>query len=395
MRGNEQSNEEETDKTSYWNWIESPLIGENKDLDISRGTGSLPRESFMGNDLFVTSKLIYETYQDVANSIKFLKAGPREMLFCDPRKAKVCIVTCGGLCPGLNVVIRELVMCLYYNYEVKDIYGIKWGFKGIYTDVEQNWIKLNPKRVKYIHKDGGTMLGSSRGGFDADKMLDSLVKRGITQVYVIGGDGTHRGINALMKRAIERDIVMSFAGVPKTIDNDIPLIDFSFGFNTSVEIASNMIAAAHVDATSMVNGVGVVKLMGRYAGFIACDASIAHNEVDFCIIPELPYELAGPNGLFSAIVERVKRDGHCVIVVAEGAEEGLINPNEKITKVEKRDGSGNLIYDDIGTYLEKAIIEYAKEEAKMQFNVNAIDPTYAIRSVPANAGDTLLCTQLA
>ena len=211
------------------------------DLNIFGGSHFLPENSFIENDSFVTSKLLYETYNDVTNSIKFMKAGPREWLFCDPRKAKVCIVTCGGLCPGLNVVIRELVMCLHYNYEVREIYGIKWGYKGIYTDVDQNWIPLDPKRVKYIHKEGGTILGSSRGGFDADKMLDSLVSKGITQVYVIGGDGTHRGINELIKRAVERDIVISFAGIPKTIDNDIPLIDHSFGFNTSVEIASNMI----------------------------------------------------------------------------------------------------------------------------------------------------------
>jgi len=132
-------------------------------------------------------------------------------------------------------------MTLYYNYEVKEIYGVKWGYKGFYTDVDKNWIKLTPSVVKYIHKEGGTMLGSSRGGFDADKILDSLVARGINMVYVIGGDGTHRGINALMKRALERDIVISLAGVPKTIDNDIPLIDYSFGFNTSVEIAEKMI----------------------------------------------------------------------------------------------------------------------------------------------------------
>ena len=365
------------------------------ETSVFGGAHSLPHESFIDNDSFVTSKLLYETYNDINNSIKFLKAGPREHLFTDPRKAKVCIVTCGGLCPGLNVVIRELVMCLWYNYEVRDIFGIKWGYKGFYTDIDQNWIKLDPQRVKYIHKDGGTMLGSGRGGFEADKMLDSLVSQGITQVYVIGGDGTHRGINALIKRAAERDIVISFAGIPKTIDNDIPLIDHSFGFNTSVEVATRMIQAAYVDAKSQFNGVGVVKLMGRYAGFIAHAASLANNEVDFCIIPELPYELSGPNGLLNAIVKRVKQDGHCVVVVAEGAEEGLINPAERLTKEFKHDAAGNRIYDDILACIEPAIIEFAQNEHKMKVNVSAIDPTYAIRSVQANAGDTLLCSQLA
>ncbi len=202
-------------------------------------------------------------------------------------------MTCGGLCPGLNVVIRELFMSLHYNYEVSEVFGIKWGYKGFYTDVEKNWIKLTPEVVKNIHKEGGTILGSSRGGFDADKIIDSLLEKHITQVYIIGGDGTHRGINALQQRAIERKVVISFIGIPKTIDNDIPLIDFSFGFHTSVEIATKMIDAALVEAKSVMNGVGLVKLMGRYSGFIAMQASLANNSVDFCLVPELPFELMG------------------------------------------------------------------------------------------------------
>lgn len=158
----------------------------------------------MAEDSFVTANKMYTTFHDIAESIKFIKAGPRDSLFCNPQKIAACIVTCGGLCPGLNVVIREIFMALHYNYEVKEIYGVKWGYKGFYTDVDKNWIRLKPDLVKNIHKEGGTILGSSRGGFDADKILDSLVARGINHVYIIGGDGTHRGIDALVKRAIER-----------------------------------------------------------------------------------------------------------------------------------------------------------------------------------------------
>lgn len=229
----------------------------------------MPRDAFIQDDCFVTSSPEYESYWDVAQSVKFIKAGPRADIISNPTDTKVCIVTCGGLCPGLNVVIRELFMCLHYNYEVKEVYGIKWGYKGFYTDVEQNWIPLTPDVVKNIHKEGGTILGSSRGGFDADKIIDSLLERKITQVFVIGGDGTHRGINELQKKVIERKAVISFIGIPKTIDNDIPLIDFSFGFHTSVEVAAKMIDAALVEAKSVMNGVGLVKLMGRYSGFIA------------------------------------------------------------------------------------------------------------------------------
>lgn len=217
----------------------------------------------------MTAKDTYSSYWDIAQAIKFIKAGPRPDIFSNPAKTKVCIVTCGGLCPGLNVVIRELFMCLHYNYKVDEVYGIKWGYKGFYTDVEKNWLRLSTDVVKNIHKDGGTILGSSRGGFDADKILDSLLAKQITQVYIIGGDGTHRGINALQQRAFERKVVISFIGVPKTIDNDIPLIDFSFGFHTSVEVAAKMVKAASTEAKSVMNGVGLVKLMGRYSGFIA------------------------------------------------------------------------------------------------------------------------------
>lgn len=352
----------------------------------------LGRDSFVTNEYFVTARDTYNSYWDIDESAKFIKAGPRVDLFTDPRKTKACIVTCGGLCPGLNVVIRELYMCLHYNYEVSDIYGIRWGYKGFYTDVDKNWVKLTSDMVKNIHKEGGTILGSSRGGFDGDKILDSLISNEITHCFIIGGDGTHRGVHALQARAIERNNVISFIGVPKTIDNDIPLIDYSFGFHTSVEVAAKMVDRALLEAKSVMNGVGLVKLMGRYSGFIAMSASLANNSVDFCLVPELPFELTGPNGLYEQVIKRVKEQGHCLVVVAEGAEEGLLTG--KITQVEKKDGSGNLIYDDIGSYLEKEIAAYALSR-QISLAVSFIDPTYAIRSVAASAGDTLLCTKLA
>lgn len=211
----------------------------------------------MQDDAFVIALKDHSTMKEVVHSLKFLKGGPREYVFFDPKKVRAAIVTCGGLCPGLNVVIREVVMSLHFNYEAQEIWGVKWGYKGFYSkkteeDGQQSdfWEKLTPSNVKNIHKLGGTMLGSSRGGFQADKILDSIVARGINQVYIIGGDGTHRGINELMKRSQERKMVVSFIGIPKTIDNDIPIIDYSFGFNTSCEIASRMIEAAYVEATN-------------------------------------------------------------------------------------------------------------------------------------------------
>ena len=323
-----------------------------------------------------------------------MRAGPFEKIFIDPSRVKAAIVTCGGLCPGLNTVIRGLVMTLN-NYKINTVYGIRWGYKGFYTDKEKNWMALTPEVVKNIHKQGGTILGSSRGGFEAEKILDSLKESEINMVFVIGGDGTHRGIDALIKAAIERGQVIQIIGVPKTIDNDIPLIDNSFGYNTSVEVAARMVERCQAQATSVKNGVGLIKVMGRYSGFIAMGASLTNNEVDFCLIPELPFEILGENGVMANIIKRVQKQGSCLVVVAEGAEEGMINQAESITANKAVDGSGNQAFDDIGEALEKLIPMYGKQYHQIDLNVVYIDPTYAIRSVRSNATDTLLCTKLA
>lgn len=232
---------------------ESPLVGENLKKDISQGSRYIPKDSFIYEQAFVIYNIETQalkekiaraentTLKDIVVSTKFLKAGPRHDIFFAPEETKVCIVTCGGLCPGLNTVIRELVMSLWFNYEVRDIYGIKWGYKGFYTDTDVNWQKLTPSDVSMIHKKGGTILGSSRGGFDGDKILDELIKKDINMCFIIGGDGTHRGIYHLSTMAIERGLNISFAGIPKTIDNDIPIIDQSFGFETSCAVAAEMI----------------------------------------------------------------------------------------------------------------------------------------------------------
>jgi 6-phosphofructokinase 1 len=348
----------------------------------------------MNEDAFVIATRNQSTMKEVLHSLKFLKAGAREHVYFDPKQVRAAIVTCGGLCPGLNVVIREIVMSLYYNYEAKEIWGVKWGYKGFYSG-DDNWMRLDPKVVKNIHKQGGTILGSSRGGFDGEKILAALSERGINQVYVIGGDGTHRGVNALIQKAIEKKLMISFVGIPKTIDNDIPLIDSSFGFNTSCEVAARMIEAAYVEATNAQNGVGLIKLMGRYSGFIARNAALSNGNVDICLVPELSFELGGEKGLYETILARVRQQGHCVVVVAEGAEEGLINPHEHITKNPRRDDSNNVIFDDIGKFLKEEIVKYAKEQHKMSLTLKYIDPTYAIRSVNSNAVDTIMCAKLA
>jgi 6-phosphofructokinase 1 len=307
----------------------------------------------------------------------------------NPMDAKVAIVTCGGLCPGLNVVIRELVMTLYYNYGTREVYGVKDGYMGFYS--ENSIVKLTPKDVVDIHNLGGTILRTSRGGWDLQKIANSIDEHQFTQVYIIGGDGTHRGILALVEEFGKRSRAVSFVGVPKTIDNDIPLIDKSFGFDTAVEEAQRAINSADVEANSAAYGIGLVKLMGRNSGFIALHSAIANRDVNLCLIPEAKYELNGDTGIYNYIYERLQMKGHSVIVVAEGASSGC---SDETLISAGTDASGNPILYDIGSHIKKGLVSYCKAKG-METTLKYIDPTYMIRTVPAQASDKVLCATLA
>jgi 6-phosphofructokinase 1 len=326
----------------------------------------------------------------------FLTAGPVEKVFWDPRQVRAAIVTCGGLCPGLNTVIREIVMCMHYVYKVPvgNVFGIPGGYKGFY---EKEWRVLTPTNVSEIHAQGGTILGSSRGEGEMDKMLDALQAKQISILYVIGGDGTHRGALAILKAAQARNMRLSVAGVPKTIDNDIPVIDKSFGFDTAVEQAVQPISCAHTEARAAKNGIGLVKLMGRHAGFIALYASMASRDVNVTLIPEAPWRMAT---LLKFLEDRLSYKDHCLIVVAEGAEsvemkEMKEEAARKGEAVVRKDESGNVLHDDIGLYLKDAINNHFKNVVKQPCNLKYIDPSYIIRSSPPNASDSNLCTALA
>ncbi|XWS17676.1 hypothetical protein CRYUN_Cryun33cG0088100 [Craigia yunnanensis] len=300
-----------------------------------------------------------------------------------------CIVTCGGLCPGINTVIREIVCGLYHMYGVRKILGIDGGYRGFYA---KNTINLTPKVVNDIHKRGGTFLGTSRGGHDTSKIVDRIQYRGINQVYIIGGDGTQRGAAVIFEEIRRRGLKVAVAGIPKTIDNDIPVIDKSFGFDTAVEEAQRAINAAHVEAESIENGIGLVKLMGRYSGFIAMYATLASRDVDCCLIPESPFYLEGSGGLYEFIKKRLKENGHTVIVIAEGAGQDLFS--ESLQSMDQQDASGNKLLQDIGLWLTHRIKEHFAKK-KMPINLKYIDPTYMIRAIPGIASDNIYCTLLA
>jgi len=258
----------------------------------------------------------------VQKSQAYVRAGPRRELHFNPRTVNAAIVTCGGLCPGLNNVIREITNTLYHLYDIKGkVYGIRGGYKGFY-DERYPPVELTPELVENIHHDGGTVLSSSRGGFDLVKILDFIRSKKIRQLYVIGGDGTHRGAFAIHEGCMEAKMDVSVAGIPKTIDNDVDYIDRSFGFASAVEAAQGAIRSAKTEATcNLPNGIGIVKLMGRSAGFIAVHATLGSGDVDFCLVPEVPIVLEGEKGCLPHLMRRVKRKGFAVIVVAEGAGE--------------------------------------------------------------------------
>ncbi|KAJ4768527.1 ATP-dependent 6-phosphofructokinase [Rhynchospora pubera] len=327
--------------------------------------------------------------KDTSRGVHFRRAGPRQKVYFESDEVLPCIVTCGGLCPGLNTVIRELVCGLNHMYNVTHVLGIEAGYKGFYS---KNTVELTPKSVNDIHKRGGTVIGTSRGGHDTVKIVDNIEDRGINQVFIIGGDGTQKGASDIYKEIRRRGLKVAVVGIPKTIDNDIAVIDKSFGFDSAVTEAQRAINAAHVEAESMENGIGLVKLMGRYSGFIAMYATLASRDVDCCLIPESPFYLEGKGGLFEFMEKRLKENGHMVLVVAEGAGQKLIA--QSVHSMGTTDESGNRLLLDIGIWLSEKIKEHFSKK-RMTINLKYIDPTYMIRAIPSNASDNVYCTLLA
>jgi 6-phosphofructokinase 1 len=312
--------------------------------------------------------------------------GPRDLIYFEPRGLRVGIVTCGGLCPGLNNVIRGLVLELADNYGISDILGFRNGYQGLVGGGEP--VPLTPSLVAGIHGHGGTFLGTSRGGQDTGEIVATLARLAVSVLFVLGGDGTLRGAQEIADEAAARGVVLSVIGIPKTIDNDIPYIDHSFGFQTAFARAADSIAAAHTEASSTPDGVGLVKLMGRHSGFIACYAALANHDADCVLIPEVPVRLDGPGGFLAFIRRRVQRHGHAVIVVAEGAGQDLTGAGAG------RDASGNARLADIGGLLrERMLADFAAAGAPL--SLRYVDPGYAIRSVAANAYDAVFCLRLA
>ena len=326
---------------------------------------------------------------DAPDAVTFEMAGPRERLFFDPPRTTAGIVTCGGLCPGLNDVIRSLVMELTHRYGVNNVYGFRYGYEGLIPRYGHTPMVLKPDSMDAIHAFGGTILGTSRGPQDVPEMVNFLEEMDVDILFVVGGDGSLRGANEISLEIRRRGQSKSVIGIPKTIDNDIMYLDKSFGFETAFAEAVKAVTCAHVESLGSRNGVGLVKLMGRDSGFIACFAALAGSVVNFVLIPEVRFDLDGPRGLLEALYYRVARRKHAVIVVAEGAGQHLMQAGTHGV-----DASGNMRQADIGIFLKDRIGAFFKER-HMECNLKYIDPSYTIRSVPASPQDNVYCSRLA
>jgi 6-phosphofructokinase 1 len=319
----------------------------------------------------------------------FELAGPHEHIFHDPAWSRAAILTAGGLCPGLNHVIKGIVEILSFDYGIKTIYGIRYGYRGLAARHNLTPMMLDTEVVDTIHTLGGTILGSSRGQQDTGEMVDTLTRMNINLLFCIGGDGSLRAARDLAIECKRRKLAISIVGIPKTIDNDLNFVGRSFGFETAVTATSPVIESAHMEAKGSINGIGFIKLMGRDSGFIAAYATAANPVVNFCLIPEEPFQLEGDSGLLTAIERRFKIKNHAVIVVAEGAGQELIKGEEQ-----GRDLSGNLRKKDIGEFLRQRIEDHFSKIG-VETSVKYFDPSYSIRSIPAVGADAIRCYMLA
>jgi 6-phosphofructokinase 1 len=367
-----------------------PTLGEAKiSSPIKKRNGDKRLKSFISDDdrILVNLKL-----SDISSMIKkgedppcFEMAGPSEKIYFDPSKLKCALVTCGGLCPGLNDIIRSIVLELYHGYGVRSIFGIRYGLQGFIPEFGHDVIDLTPDFVRNILGMGGSTLGSSRGPQAIDEIVDSLERMNIGILFMIGGDGTLMAATKIADAITERGLKISVVGIPKTIDNDIHMVSRSFGFDTAVDVATTAIKAAHNEAQGYPNGIGLIKLMGRHSGFIAATATLAQQDVNFVLIPEIDIDLDGKNGLLQAIESRLALRKHAVIVVAEGAGQSFLEGMD-----DERDASGNIKLKDIGLFLKNKIKSYFKE-INIDVSLKYIDPSYIIRSLPANANDSVFC----
>lgn len=352
---------------------------------LGEPTFDSPQRRSVSDRLRVSARVVYDPAAPAPSSLDFELAGPRAKLFFEPGKVRAGIVTCGGLSPGINNVIRSVFLELHHGYGVTEVLGFRDGYRGLDPERGKEPILLNSELVEDIHREGGTVLGTSRGPVDISKAVDNLIRHDVHMLFTVGGDGTQRGGNELFQEAWRRGHKLAVVGIPKTIDNDVPYVTRTFGHLTAVEEAARVLCCAHNEIHSVENGIAIVKLMGRNAGYIAAGATVASQEVNFTLIPEVPFKLHGERGVLPELKRRVLRRAHALIVVAEGAGQDLLAGDSST-----RDASGNVKLKDIGVYLREHVEAYFREQ-NIPVLLRYFDPSYLVRSVPADSEDAILC----
>jgi 6-phosphofructokinase 1 len=321
------------------------------------------------------------------NKLLLQLANTRKDLHFNPSEVTVGIVTCGGLCPGLNDVVRSLTLCSIGSFQVKKVIGFRFGFWGLSSAGRGTAIELTHQTVAQINRQGGTILGSSRGPQKPSEMVDTLEQMGVNILFTVGGDGTQKGASSVYAEVKKRGLDISVFGIPKTIDNDLSFSHRTFGFETAVEQAVVAIRAAYSEASSHRFGIGIVKLMGRHSGFIAAHASVASGASHLCLIPEQPVSI---EVILSLLKARFETSSYCVITVAEGFGQDWAVGSDK------RDASGNKVLIDIGVILKDKIDKFMKSQKELypEYTIKYIDPSYMIRACAPNSSDAGFCTNL-
>lgn len=371
----------------------SPDPADPADLDTripTLGPAKIPNPRknslFVDDEQGVSVNILRTVHGKAPRTAVMEQAGPRSHIYFDPPKTKCAIVTCGGLCPGINDVIRSIVMEAHHGYKVSSVLGVRYGLSGFIPKNDPDVVELTPSYVADIHEFGGTVLGTSRGPQDPQDVVDALERLNVGVLFMLGGVGTMRAARAIHEVIAKRNLRIAIVCIPKTIDNDIHYVSRTFGFDTAVGKAIEAIRCAHIEALGVPYGIGVVKLMGRESGFIAAAAALSIKEVNFVLVPEQAFALDGPGGFLPELESRLRRRGHAVVAVAEGAGQHLL-PQSGLT-----DASGNTVLGDICGLLLTRIKSHFKDV--LPVTVKYIDPSYIIRSVPAGAADRAHCNML-
>lgn len=312
-------------------------------------------------------------------------------------KRNAVVAQSGGPSPVINASLQGVIEgCLHHPGTIGRIFAGRHGIEGVLQEELIDLSAIDPGEIALLrHTPAAGAVGTCRYKLkderseDYERIIEVFKAHDVGYFFYIGGNDSMDTAQKVSRLAAERGLDLAVTGVPKTIDNDIDFVYKTFGFDTAVGRAREVLDGAHAEAVGAPNGIGLVKLMGRDSGFIAAYATLASLEVNFCLIPEVPFDLNGPGAFLQLLEARLKQREHAVVVVAEGAGQDLMQAGDR-----GKDASGNVRHEDIGEFLKERIQEYFAETS-IPINLKYFDPSYIVRSIPANASDCIFCDNLA